>query len=433
MLNFYEQYPTPESKKCFLKLLLLEHGLSYQRILQGTEYKEVAEWIYNAVPKLQDSCYNTATRVNWIVTDRTDFPLCRNCGKQFGIGKNINAKDGYGKFCSRTCSSTSEETKANIDASYLKHYGTKRIYASSVTKEKPKKEKAEPKKKKEKAEIDLSTQPQDIVSFYELFKASEFPIPSASDYAIAKEIERLVSTELFYDKLSSPIIRKYCPSIWKCQSHGTMSPFAYWDYLKTDFEAFKRLYNNRMKYKGTVTLDILREGINIAKYVGKVTYLKPNLAKRLIKTYLPSATEIFNPFNGFSGIMLGATLGCGKHYIGQDLNAEFVAEANKIIEDFSLDAEVKVQDIFVDQEQEHETLFCCPPYEDLEEWNFDSKGKCIDKNMTCDEWIEVVLSKYKCKQYLFVVDKTEKYKDKIAEVLRNRSHMNENCELVLKF
>lgn len=422
VIHFERDYPTLASKKCFIKLLLLEHGLSYQRILQGKEYAEVAAWIYNAVPKLQDKCYNTATRVNWILTDRTDFPICRNCGHQFGMGRVVNAKEGYGKFCSRTCSSTSEETKANIDATFMRHYGTRRIYSNSNDK-----------KEKTITTESQSVPLQDILSFFEYFKTLDFPFPTSTPNEIKNEVARLTSSEQHSDKLYSPIIRQYCPTIWKCQSHGTMSPYDYWYWLKSNFDAFKKLYENRMKYRGKVTPEILREGMNIAKMAGKVTYLKPFLAKRLIKTYLPNATEIFNPFNGFSGIMLGTTLGCNKHYIGQDLNSEFIAEANNMISDFSLDAEVKVQDIFTDKEQEHEALFCCTPYEDLEQWNYDSEGKCVDKNLTCDEWIDVVLSKYRCKQYLFVVDKTEKYKDKIVEVLGNESHLNENCELVLRF
>lgn len=449
IIRFEKDYPTLASKKCFLKLLLLEHGLSYQRILQGKEYAEVAAWIYNTVPKLQDKCYNTATRINWILTDRTDFPVCRNCGHQFGIGRVVNAKEGYGKFCSRTCSSTSEETKANIDAAFIEHYGTRRIYSNKKKEEKEKPNKktkivkeAKPHEEKtitvketvkEEQQNLIVFSSKDLLSCFENFKTLNFPFPSSTSNEINHEIEKLKFQTQYNDKLYSPIIRQYCPSIWKCQSHGTMSPYDYWNYLKSNFDAFKRLYDNRMKYRGKVTPDILREGMNIAKFAGKVTYLKPFLAKRLIKTYLPNATEIFNPFNGFSGIMLGATLGCNKHYIGQDLNSDFVAEANNMIKDFLLDAEVKVQDIFTDQEKEYEALFCCPPYEDIEQWNYDSEGKCIDKNLTCDEWIDVVLSKYRCKQYLFVVDKTEKYKDKIVEVLGNESHLNENCELVLWF
>ena len=51
--------------------------------------------------------------------------------------------------------------------------------------------------------------------------------------------------------------------------------------------------------------------------------------------------------------------------------------------------------------------------------------------LTADEWIDVYLKNYKCKKYLFVVDKTEKYKDNIVEKISNKSHFSNNCEYVV--
>ena len=273
----------------------------------------------------------------------------------------------------------------------------------------------------------------EIKSYFEnIFVPSDFPYPKITDSQIQNEIERLRSTKLFSDKLSSPIIRKHCPSIWSCESHGTKSPIETWNDLKSNVDLFSKLYSNRMKYIGKVNLNILREGLAITRISNKATYFKPTLAKRLIKTYLNDATEIFNPFNGFSGIMLGATLGCDKKYIGQDLNKTFVKEANDIISNFNLkNASVIQKDIF-DSQGIYECLFCCPPYEDLERWNFDDYGNiCLDKNLSCDEWIDVVLSRFKCGRYLFIVDSTIKYKDFIVETLTNSSHLEQNDEIVV--
>lgn len=428
VISFEKLFPTTESKKCFIELLLLKFPLTYQRVLQGKDYIEVAQWIYDAIPKLQEKNYNTATRIYWILNNMIDFPHCKNCGKLFGIGKNVNVKNGYGKFCSRRCSLTSDETKANIDATFIKHYGAKRIYAIS-DKHKDKTKEHEIKT----YQADSLKFQQEELSYYELFKKLPFPYPSVSDREIKLEVEKLTSQQIFSDKLPSAIIRRYCTSIWKCESHRTMSPMAYWEHMKSNFNDFKNLYENRMKYKGKITPDILREGMNVAKYSNKVTYFKPMLAKRLISKYLSDAIEIFNPFNGFSGIMLGATLGCNKKYVGQDINAEFVAEANRIISDLKLSNSSVIQkDLFKDL-GEHDCLFCCPPYEDIEKWNFDIEGNPLDKNLTCDEWIDATIQRYKCNAYLFIVDKTEKYAKNIIERLGNKSHMNKNDELVLKF
>lgn len=600
MIKFDEKFPTKEEKIEFLRKLVADYPLTYQRVLQGKDYVEVSKWIYDAVPKLQEKCYNTSTRLYWILNDLKDFPICKcqGCCNKIGIGKTIKITVGYGQYCSRQCSAKSDLTKQHLKETFqkkyhvdnpwmaesvkqkitetmLKRHGVKRftqtkqyrniiknklneinekkylthkknnsfhtskqedqikewlqyafpsikcqykserypfhcdffiperdlyieylgswthgghpfdltnekdIETLNVLLKKSKKSnyykaaiytwtdldirKREIAKKNSLNYVELwsmqeviewinnnssvkvpyeslaiykfkpSTIGINVSKIYEQFKNTPFPFPLVSDHEIDLEVEKLASNAQYSDKLPSAIIRRYCPSIWKCRSHGTVSPVDYWEHMKTHFDDFKRLYENRMKYKGKVTLDILREGMNIAKFSIKATYLKPILAKRLIKTYLPDANEIFNPFNGFSGIMLGATIGCGKKYIGQDINEEFINEANNIIKDFNLNANVKMQDVFADKECHYDSLFCCPPYEDIEQWNFNAEGICLDKNLSCDEWIEMVLQKYKCKNYLFVVDKTKKYENNIVERLGNKSHMNENDEFVLKF
>ena len=70
-------------------------------------------------------------------------------------------------------------------------------------------------------------------------------------------------------------------------------------------------------------------------------------------------------------------------------------------------------------------LFTCSPYNDKESWNEN------DKNLTCDEWIDICMEKYKLHKYLFVVDNTEKYKDYIVETLENKSHFGKNNEYVV--
>ena len=62
-----------------------------------------------------------------------------------------------------------------------------------------------------------------------------------------------------------------------------------------------------------------------------------------------------------------------------------------------------------------------------EHWNKDNDE--IEKS--CDEWINICLNKYNCKKYLFVVDKTEKYKNNIIETLENKSHFGKNNEYVI--
>ena len=115
----------------------------------------------------------------------------------------------------------------------------------------------------------------------------------------------------------------------------------------------------------------------------------------------------------------------GKRYIGQDINSETVEESNNIIKYFNLDASIECKDLLKDS-GEYECLFTCSPYGSKEKWNQEIENK------SCDEWIEEILSRYKCKEYLFVVDKTEKYLDYIVEELKNKSHFGSNLEYIIK-
>ena len=158
----------------------------------------------------------------------------------------------------------------------------------------------------------------------------------------------------------------------------------------------------------------------------------------MINTYLQEFSTIFCPMNGFSGFMLGAAVGCGREYIGQDLNAVQINEA-KELSDFLVSegaimkdqVQLSVKDVFEDHGK-YDCLVCCPPYGLKEKWNFDSDGKCIDKDLTCNEWIKVIMQHYSCRKYLFVVDDSEtEFDDHITEWIDNSSHFGSNFEKVI--
>ena len=99
-------------------------------------------------------------------------------------------------------------------------------------------------------------------------------------------------------------------------------------------------------------------------------------------------------------------------------------KVNGIIEKFNLNATVECKDIFTST-GEYECLFTCSPYNLKEIWNEN------ESNLSCDEWIDECLKRFKCKRYIFVVDNTEKYKDKVVEELTNSSHFGVNNELLI--
>lgn len=219
------------------------------------------------------------------------------------------------------------------------------------------------------------------------------------------------------------LIRHFHKSIYKASYKGHLSPLSAWQ----DKNLIEKVALNRLKYIGSCTANDILDGFSVTKTAPKVSVFKPKLAETLIKKYLNEFNEIFDPFSGFSGRMLG-TVKCNKTYIGQDINKDHVNESNEIIDFMGLqNCEINQQDILQDVEQTHECLFTCPPYGGKEHWNENNDE--VEKS--CDEWIEICLQKYECKKYLFVVDKTEKFKDYIVETISHKTQFGTSHERVI--
>ena len=223
--------------------------------------------------------------------------------------------------------------------------------------------------------------------------------------------------------LSSPyaIIQQYHKSIWDAHIKNKLSPKAAWG----NQEIMAKVISNRFVYQSPpYTADKIRQGLNVTKLAPKVSVFKPSLGIYLINRYLNDYNEIFDPFSGFSGRMLAAVK-CDKKYIGQDINQKHVEESNNIITNFKISSASVVQKDILESSGEYDCLFTCPPYENIEQWN---DNELI---MTCDQWIDECLKRFKCKNYLFVVDDTEKYKNNVVEEICNKSHFGNNKEYIV--
>lgn len=223
------------------------------------------------------------------------------------------------------------------------------------------------------------------------------------------------------------LIRFFHKSIFEASKKNKLSPLQAWQ----DKDLIKKSALNRLKYVRRCEPQDVLKGFSIAQIAPKVSVFRPALAKNLIEKYLRNADLIIDPFSGFSGRMLGA-FNSGKKYIGFDINEKHVKESNEIITYKSIQdfCKVEVQDLTIfegaDWQNQNAALFTCPPYKDKESWNEEE----IEKS--CDEWIDLCLEKHKgCTKYLFVVDETKKYKDKIVETLTNKSHFGTNFEYVI--
>ena len=248
----------------------------------------------------------------------------------------------------------------------------------------------------------------------------EFPYPKYTKERLAKDWKHLQEWEWNKDSyVGSSIVRHFHESIWEAHVGKNISPVECWN----NKELLEKTVKNRMIYSSRLSSQSIVDGFNVSKIAPKVSVFNPMLAKYLIKTYLNEFSEVFDPFSGFSGRMLGCCA-LGKKYVGQDINTKHVIESNRIIDYLKLNAIVKKQDIFIDHGN-YECLFTCPPYGLKEIWNEN------ETNYTCDMWISQCITRYDCKKYLFAVDSSERYKDYIIGEITNSSHFGNRKEYIV--
>jgi 23S rRNA G2445 N2-methylase RlmL len=128
--------------------------------------------------------------------------------------------------------------------------------------------------------------------------------------------------------------------------------------------------------------------------------------------------------------MLGVS-SLGIDYTGYDIRQETIDESNNMINFLNLkNVRMFQQDTLnVKDEKEYDLLITCPPYgKGVERW--DNETKILD---TTDEYVEKILNNFNAKVYLFIVDKTAKFKDNIIDNVHQRSHFQNTDELILKF
>ena len=251
-----------------------------------------------------------------------------------------------------------------------------------------------------------------------------FPYPQYSDARLQKDFTKLQCANVAkynpYSKISESAIHHFHKSIYDAHDKGCVSPKTAWD----DDILLKSVITDRLIYKNDVDTSKVLAGFNISKICPRVSVFTPILGKYLTMKYLADYTEVFDPFSGFSGRLLGVT-STGKRYIGSDLNAVAVTESNQVIQHFGLNATITHNDIFDYSKAEYQALLTCPPYGDKEVYANETVFK------SCDEWIDECLNRFECNRYVFVVDKTDNYTEYVTETLQSSSHFANIEELVI--
>lgn len=295
------------------------------------------------------------------------------------------------------------------------------------------------------------------LDFYKAYW-SEHGEPTKED--LTKDLERIIKAEDSFDPRArvGMLIKWFHKSAEKGSRSGSMSPYDYFELMKTDKELFRKFFINRITrsdwynekhgankhfvYEGYVPPFIYIIGLTTSMMAMRVSLFKPTVAKSLIKKYLNNFNTIFDPFSGYSGRLLG-TVSLGKAYIGSDINDITVKESNEILDFIKASSflgpkmaanksKIEVKDAFINTGK-YDCLFTCPPYSDsknkdkqIEVWK-NSKGETIECSFTCDEIIEKCLENYDCKKYVFIVDETStKYDKYVIEYITNKGYINAN-------
>lgn len=264
---------------------------------------------------------------------------------------------------------------------------------------------------------------RDINDYIELCLNSNFPYTVLTDASLHRNFNYLKSAENLSPQSNTcmQLIQHFHPSLWQANKKGHLSPFIGWN----DVECLYSAIENRLKYKGSdLSPKDIRAGLTFSHAAPKVSIFKPALAKYIINKYLSDYTQIFDPCSGYSGRLLGA-IAADKFYIGQDINQTTISESISLCDYFHITNYELYCKNSLATKGNYECLFTCPPYYDKENWNQDIE------QLTCDEWIEACLNNYECEKYVFVVDKTENYKEFVIEKLQNKSHFGVSYEHVI--
>lgn len=83
-------------------------------------YHELYDWITLHFEKLLPN-NSLSTKINWLLTNRTSYPICKVCGKP--LTYNVPAISIYSKWCSPSCSNKDDDKKHLIQQSLLNHFG----------------------------------------------------------------------------------------------------------------------------------------------------------------------------------------------------------------------------------------------------------------------------------------------------------------------
>lgn len=123
-----------------LKTLRQEHPYGWGGILsKSSKYADLAKWMCEKTPLLNDSKYTWTTRAYWILNGLVDFPPCPVCGSTEHMHKNVDhPTKGYFRACTPACAAANPDRNQKIKQTTFDHFGSSNFFTSEAGKAKQK-------------------------------------------------------------------------------------------------------------------------------------------------------------------------------------------------------------------------------------------------------------------------------------------------------
>lgn len=246
-----------------------------------------------------------------------------------------------------------------------------------------------------------------IINKFNEYRSQPFPYPSYTDIELCRSYDQLqrmnihdeYHQSLFLNtRLGDRIIYHFHHTIWHEKIKDKLSPY---DAFNTNKVLMDLIRNHNLYH---INKNKILQGFNVCDIAQKTPFISPAKAKMIIGKYLSKYDMIFNPYNNYDEIMLGA-ISSNKRYVGYETNEIRLMESNRLLS-FLKKFHIMFNAIITAEQSE----------------NF----PCLCTSVTNDDCIDYCLSKYECEIYVFIVNNTTRYTDKIVEKISP----NENIILI---
>lgn len=133
---------TENEMREIIKELIKQYPDTYIHKLKAkcyeNKYGGFIEYINNYTKVLSDPKYRLPTKIYWFLNEIKDFPKCKFCGKPItrNVASVIVGYTGGGKYCSNSCSMSSDEHKKRMEKIALEKYGSTSIIGSPSVRKK---------------------------------------------------------------------------------------------------------------------------------------------------------------------------------------------------------------------------------------------------------------------------------------------------------